>query len=191
MTEGRATLFLALRLMLPALAGVVITAGLGGIDIGSGEGQRAILVASITTFGLSWIVAKRVHKRLASALIEQAKVEASRSDLETGLGNRRGLLALLGSDLRGINTLIVLRSESEPVEFADAMREATRPEQDHLFHIDDVVYAALLTNTSPSQAEIVLGRLNVPAAKARMSPGEDAEKWLERALADLEPAEPG
>ena len=183
MTEHRATLLLAARLVLPALAGIAITIGLGGIDIGEARGQRAALVAIAVSAGLAWIVAIRAHKRLAASLIDEARAAVAQTDLETGLGNRAGLLALLGSDLRGINTLVVF--ESDDADFAELLREATRPEQDRLFHLQGPRYAALLTNTSPADAEVVVARLGTRAGKARMRQGESAEAWLERSCSEL------
>lgn len=193
MVEGRATLFLALRLLVPALAGIAVTAWLGGLELDNSEGQRPVLVAVIVSFGLCYVAARRVRRRLAAALLKEAQTTVERSDLETGLGNRKGLLAELSSDLRGINTLLVLETSRTPTTFAEQLREATRPEQDTLFHIEDSVYAALLTNTSPADAEFVEARLradDVEIRKARMRSQESAEDWLARAQAS-ETTEPG
>ena len=120
-------------------------------------------------------------------LLARAQTDVERRDDVTGLGNDKGLMALLSSDLRGINTLVVFETTADVQGFTAALREASRPEQDHLFHIDEGLYAALLTGTSPSDAEVVIGRLEAPetkATRARMRRGESAEAWLQRARSE-------
>jgi hypothetical protein len=175
-------------LALPALVGVALLGLLGEIDLASAANQRALVLALVATLLVALALNRWLLRRSEAELERELDRRLLVTDQASGLGNRQGMERALSSDLRGICTLVELRPEpgTPSRDFASVLLAATRREQDELFH-DDGRYWALLHETSPKDAEVVLDRVRrahpgpLAIGRARYTPGEPLEAWLQRA----------